>query len=434
MRRRTVVVLVSVGAAVVVTLLGAVGVRALLGREHAGTTRTATTTASPADEAPGFEPIAGSAYGRASESWTVPYLLPEGYTQTLVSDETTLDVYPGTPDLHDMNTQNATGVDAGRYLYNTYEVASGAVLGVTDLRTGESKVIADGADWGFDWRHLDGIRWTPWGTLLFDEEAPGGHVYEAFLAGDDPTTIVDVRERPEIGAMRHEGIDVGTDGSVYVVDELDGGSIYRFVPDMRGDLSHGELFALKLTGLADDEQAWDPGAMDRKVGAFDWASLDPATAASDGDMAANAVAATEFGRPEDVEIIGETLYVANTSEDRVIAIDLAARTVSGFVEAGVNVPVEEEGVVTGLRFPDGLAEGPDGALWIVEDNAFSDIYRAIGDRDDDGRADRVDLFGSLVDEGAESTGITFGADPAVMYVTVQHPDKPLADGIWAIRR
>ncbi|MFC5789269.1 alkaline phosphatase PhoX [Agromyces tardus] len=430
MRRRTFVALVVSAAAVgVITVVGAAGVRAFMGREDP----TAATTAPPrAVSAPGFEPLAASAYEQESQDWDVPYLLPDGYIQTLVSDETTLDVYPGAPDLHDMNALNESGVDAGRYLYNTYEVATHSVLGATDLRTGASKVIADGADWGFDWRHLDGIRWTPWGTLLFDEETPGGHVYEAVLADGDPSTIVDVRERPQVGALRHEGIDVGADGAVYVVDERDGGSIFRFVPDVPGDLSAGTLSALRLTALDDAAQAWDPDAIDRKVGAFEWVALDRAAVASDADAAANSVAATEFGRPEDVEIIGETLYVANTSEDRVIAIDLAERTVSGFVEAGVNVPVEEEGVVTGLRFPDNLAEGPDGALWIVEDNAFSDIYRAAPDRDGDGRADRVDLFGSLVDQGAESTGITFGTDPMVVYVSVQHPDKPLADGIWAI--
>jgi uncharacterized protein len=88
----------------------------------------------------------------------------------------------------------------------------------------------------------------------------------------------------------------------------------------------------------------------------------------DADAASNAVNATEFGRPEDVELIGDTLYVANTTEDRVIAIDLSHQTVSTFVEAGLNVPVEDQDAqVTGFNTPDNLAQGPDGRLWIVED-------------------------------------------------------------------
>ena len=46
--------------------------------------------------------------------------------------------------------------------------------------------------------------------------------------------------------MRHEGIGADQDGAVYIIDELNGGSIYRFVPTVRGDLSDGQLYALRL--------------------------------------------------------------------------------------------------------------------------------------------------------------------------------------------
>lgn len=42
----------------------------------------------------------------------------------------------------------------------------------------------------------------------------------------------------------------------------------------------------------------------------------------DADAAAILVHATEFGRPEDLELIGQVLFVANTSEGRVIAVNL----------------------------------------------------------------------------------------------------------------
>lgn len=381
-----------------------------------------------------YEPIAGSAYGQASSSWTVPYIVPAGYNQWMVQDETVLDVYPGVDDLHDMNTQNERGHQSGRYMYNTYEVDAGGVVAVTDLKTGESKVLVDGAAWGFDWNRLDGIRWTPWNSLLITEETPGGKVYEIFLEKHDPTKVTDVKERTALGSLRHEGIDVGKDGSVYVIDELNGGSIYKFVPKKKNDLSEGTLYALKITGLTDAQQVWGQGTYRSKVGAFEWVALDQALARTDGDAASNAVHATEFGRPEDVEIIGQTLYVANTSEDRVIAIDLTGKKVSSFVDAGANVPLEVAGVATGFNNPDNLAEGPDGTLWMVEDNDYSDIWHASLDRNGDGKADSVNLFASLTDKGAETTGIYFGNDNKVMYVSVQHPDKPLADGIWAISK
>ena len=378
-----------------------------------------------------FVPLAGSAYGMGSTDWTQPYLLPEGFTQTLVHDETVLDVYPGVDDLHDMNTQNETGAQAGRFLYNTYEVGSNGAVSVTDLKTGAVSVIAQRADWN----RLDGIRWTPWGSLLVTEETTGGKVFELFFAKNDPTTVERIEERTELGAQRHEGIDVTADGSVIVIDELNGGSIFKFVPTVRGDLSQGRLHALKITGLTDAAQKWNQTTFTEKVGAFEWVALDQAQVRVDADAAANAVSATEFGRPEDVEIIGQTLYVANTSEERVVAIDLSKLTVSSFVEAGVNVPVEDKAAgVSGFNNPDNLAEGPDGALWITEDNSFSDIFRAEKDRDHDGASDSVELFASLTDEGAETTGIYFGKNPKELFATVQHPDKDLADGIWKITR
>jgi secreted PhoX family phosphatase len=153
----------------------------------------------------------------------------------------------------------------------------------------------------------------------------------------------------------------------------------------------------------------------------------------DARAAADDVHATEYGRPEDLEIIGQTLYVANTTEDRVLAIDLKKLVVTSFVEAGVNVAVEDGGLgVTGFANPDNLAEGPDGRLWIVEDNVPSDIWVAEKDADHDGAADGVHLFASLVDPGAEGTGIYFGKDPKVLFVNVQHASKAKADGTWAI--
>jgi hypothetical protein len=50
----------------------------------------------------------------------------------------------------------------------------------------------------------------------------------------------------------------------YVIDELNGGSIYRFVPTRRGDLSDGQLYALKLTELSDAEQKWDEATYSEK--------------------------------------------------------------------------------------------------------------------------------------------------------------------------
>ena len=140
--------------------------------------------ASAADGPMKFEPIAGSAYGQLTASWTEPFVVPDNCTQSLVSDETVLDIYSGVDDLTDMNTVNETGRQAGRYLYRTHEVGSNGALSVVDLKTGKAKVLVQDAGY----RRLDGLTWTPWGTLLFAEETAGGRLFEVFLDPKDPTT------------------------------------------------------------------------------------------------------------------------------------------------------------------------------------------------------------------------------------------------------
>ena len=389
-----------------------------------------------------FDPIAGSAAGDGSDfDIDAPWIIPEGFEQFRVSDESDLDLYllPTTSagrsnDWHDMNTVNETGRQAGRYLYRTHEVRGnaerGGVVSVVDLRKNETKVLAE--DPSYD--ALDGIEWTPWGTILFAEETTGGRLFEIVLDKKDPSTAVAVIDRPAVGRLAHEGIAVSNRGDVYVVDEFRGqregygGGIYKFVSDTYGDLSSGKLYALKVTGGPDGtgQGEW--------VGPID---------ASDARGSGTAFGGTGWNRPEDLEIIGNTLYCAVTEgpyvggvqqfDGRVLAIDLKSLRVTNFVKPGVNVPVESSGV-TGFDNPDNLAQTPDGRLIIVEDNVPSDIWICGGDKGNTGVADSVELFASLTDDGAEGTGIYFGKDPNTMFVNVQHSKVDDNDATWAIRK
>jgi len=156
-----------------------------------------------------FDPLPGSATV-LTDDWEQPHLIPEGYRMYKVSDESDLNIYIDNPnpdingisrdmsDLSDMNTVNETGKMAGRFLYRTHEVDNGGAVSVVDLKTGEAKVIAQATDGDeplmgptfpefTQGRDLDGIRWTPWGSLLFAEEDPQGRVYEMFFDPQDPT-------------------------------------------------------------------------------------------------------------------------------------------------------------------------------------------------------------------------------------------------------
>jgi hypothetical protein len=410
-----------------------------------------------------FNPIAASAYGPENDAdiATTPWVIPEGYVQSIVSDESDLDIYVA-QDWNDMNTVNETGKHAGRYLYRTHEVRAGAItndgnserndggsggaISVVDLKAGVAKELVGRSDW----EALDGIVWTPWQTILFAEEAgttarpdphvpnaTSGLVYELKLDRHDPMTAESVTVRPMLGALAHEGIELDAEGNVYVIDEDRRGSIYKFVPETYGDLSSGQLYALKVMNGA-------------RTGAAEWVALDMGQAQIRAHAAATAVGATEYCRPEDLERIASTLYVALTCEDvdnpantsgqgAVMAIRLGEKPVVSYVvAAGKNVPPEVKpsaftAGVTGFKGPDNLANGPDGKLWILEDNSWSDIWvydPRSGDANGDGYKDGVHLFASLKDKPAEGSGIYFGKDPHTLFVNVQHSgtgnDKTMA--------
>lgn len=379
-----------------------------------------------------------------------PWKLPQGYTQKIVSDESALNIYDGgRNDWHDMNTVNESGHQAGRFLYRTHELRYpanqpvGGALSVVDLKTGVTKLLASDPSWNA----VDGIRWTAWGTLLFGEEVAGGRLFEVTL-NPDLTSVAAVTARPAAGLMAHEGIELDASGNVYVVDEHRGqtigcttgtpcgGSIYRFVPDQYGDLASGALYALKVTG---------PDG----VGHGEWVGpIDP----NNTRESAAAAGATSYQRPEDLEVIGDTLYAAITEgplaqglgkevyDSRVLAINLNTMRVSNFVKPGVNVPVElgapgDADYHTGFDNVDNLAEAPNGDLVIIEDNKPSDIWFASRKMDAFGASVKVKLFASLTDPGAEGTGIYFSPlDPDTLYVNVQHSEAADGDGTWALSR
>jgi len=417
-----------------------------------------------------FKPLDESAN---SADWNpaAPWKLPKGFTQYVVSDEFALNIYdyptwendisgvdvPQNNDWHDMNTVNETGPQAGRFMYRTHEVrgvATGGAVSVVDLKTGETKLLAQDASW----TALDGIRWTPWGTILFAEETAGGRLLEIVLEKDDLMTAADIVERPMVGLLAHEGIDVDADGNVYVVDEHRGrtvtdpadgntcagdipcgGGIYKFVPDVYGDLSSGSLYVLGI----ESSTRRDNTGQGVWLGPID---------ASHARESGTELGGVSYQRPEDVEIIDDTLYVAITEgprdeygreyyEGRVLAINLKTMEVTNFVKAGVNVPVEigrpgDAGHQTGFDSVDNLAEAPNGDLIMIEDNVPSDIWFASTRKVDEfGTSEKVELFASLTDPSAEGTGIYFSpTDPSTLYVNVQHSAVDDGDGTWAITR
>jgi hypothetical protein len=385
-----------------------------------------------------FEPIVPFTGAAAcldpSVAQETPLQLPAGYAQAIIGRQS--DVPTTNAEVNfDMLTLNETGPEAGRYLYRTHEVRPFAALSRIDLWTGESELLAEREDW----ESFDGLVWTPWGTILMAEERivqsdrdPDYPDIERGLVYEYVPGTGGVVARPAIGARSHEGLRFDAAGNLYGISESRGiaqageagqsGAIFKFMPDRRGDLSSGRLYALRVLNGRTGPAVWE--ALD----------LDPTT--FDADGAAQAAGATGWDRPEDLELGLSTgnsrggngiLYVAVTESSDlaqnnglVLKIELNGDQayVSNYVEPGVNVAPESGGDTgTGFDDPDNLALAPNGDLYITEDDAPSDIWVARGPGS---VAAQVEPFARLLDCGAETTGIYFARNGRTLWVNSQH--------------
>lgn len=353
-------------------------------------------------------------------------VLPAGFVATPVAREGS-----GYPDLADQSTENESGWETGRFLYRTHETGSNSAVSVTDLMTGQSRIVAQRADW----ERFDGILWTPWGTVLASEEASptaqrdpefpnstGGFVYEINPETGASKTLA------AVGARAHEGLKFDKDGNLYGISERTPGYIYKFVPDRKRDLTKGQLYVMRLIADEGDRTGW-----------AEWVALDRDSVKIDSDAQADAAGATGYGRPEDLEIGTSTgndlrgnhmLYAAITSENRVIAIDLDPGVrghknqvyVSDYVRNGVNAPAD-------FTAPDNLALDKAGNLYITEDpggnaaggkTAGDDVWAAPFNPASSRQSRPAERFLSITDCEAEPTGIYFSVSGKTFFVNVQH--------------
>lgn len=216
---------------------------------------------------------------------------------------------------------------------------------IIDLATREVRTIVRGMT------ICDGIRTTPWGTVLATEEdfnSDTGSVYEILNpittnqytvldrgSGGGPAVIVDqngadasaqIVKRPALPIIRYEGFLVDSTGVIIAGDEerpgsyepgdTDGGAIYKFIPETlhtlgpissldQSPLTAGTNYALQVS-CVDNRQQFGQGC---EIGAGAWVPL-PLTPASEasadegtpriGREAAHAVGATGYYRPEDL--------------------------------------------------------------------------------------------------------------------------------------
>lgn len=412
-----------------------------------------------------FAPLTSSAGPTANEAAPITLSNP-GFTQLTIADRTTQNtLVPGSNSGNwDMITANETGPNAGRYLFMPFETGTGGVQRIdlqdTNYNTRTTTIVAPGTQ-GFV--AGDASRWTPWGSYLTAEESWGagsskGRLFEVTNATTAAANGGNFIQRSIIPHVSHEGLAFDSNNSLYFIDELNGGAIFKYVSAnplaTTGNdfFAAGQTFALKVGAGSQFEGTNGPAI----TGGFTWEAISNATGgalsgvsvlASDGNIdgraSATAVAATGYNRPEDLEIkissLGDALiYFATTDSDingntgdgrsRVYTMNLTSNEVKLFADSSIVDLGTGVAAGGGFKNADNLALDAEGNVYIIED-------RDGGVEDDIWFAKDINNDGDLLDAGeglarwasngtpgSEFTGLYFDKFNAnVAYVNIQHP-------------
>ena len=366
-----------------------------------------------------------------------------------------------------MNTVNETGPHKGRYLFTVFETGQSGVQRI-DLLTGETETIWQGPAPG---SHVafDASYWTPWGSFITAEESwttaaagatsPYGRLFEL----KNPTTArgitlpltassnhdADFVHQTVVPRVSHEGIQFDQQGSMYFIDELNGGNVYKFTSAakwgeiMSGRANYfdaGQTFVLQVGS----------GSVPNATGAFTWVPFTDANGVGlngaltitdvngvssvDGRNTTNLAAfkGTDYQRPEDLQlqtVAGrQYLYMATTTTNEVYRVDLQRNLITVFADRATIDLATGAAAGAALSSPDKLAIDHDGNIYIIEDRnggVDDDIWFARdlnmdGDLADAGEG--LARWASNGTTGSEFTGLYFDpTDKRRAWVNIQHP-------------
>jgi len=420
-----------------------------------------------------FSPLTSSAaalpVGDPEEATPITLANPDWSQQTLADRKTQNDLVPGSNSGNwDMITSNETGPDAGRYLFMPFETGTAGVQRIdTQNPHYEQRTVTIVAPGTQGFGSGDASRWAPWGGYLTAEESWGtgstrGRLFEVtnpITAGPDGGNFV---WRDIVPRVSHEGLAFDSNNTLYFVDELNGGSIYKYVsanPNASsGDeyFAAGQTFALRVGAGGQFEGNNGPAitgpgtwvAITNELGGplvgvsvtLPDLTIDGRASADDDD-----VLATGYNRPEDMVLQTladgtQLLYFATTDSDvnadsgdgvsRVYTVNLTTNEVKLFAAPQSIDLATGLAVGGGLRNADNLAIDHEGNIYIVEDRgggSDDDIWFAVDLNKDGDIADAGEGLARWVSNGtagSEFTGLYFDwRKPNVAYVNIQHPSS-----------
>ena len=417
-----------------------------------------------------FTPLASSAGPTADEAMPMTLSNPD-FSQRSVADRVT-QLAAGAPNSGnwDMITVNETGPHKGRFLFTVFETGQSGVQR-HDVVTGTTETIWQSPEPG---GHVafDASYWTPWGTHITAEESwcsdptgctesPYGRLFElrnptTAPAITDPLTPssndgADFVHRNVIPRTSHEGIQFDKAGNMYFIDELNGGSLYKYTPAASwGEIksgrseyfSAGQTFVLRVgdgnTPNATGRYTWVPitdesgAALPGAITIIDPNGVSSVDARNTTDLPP--FKGTDYQRPEDLQIQtvhgAQYLYVTTTTTNEIYRLALNSDTIEVFADRGTTDVATNAAVGSALASPDNLAIDHDGNIYIVEDRNgavdddiwFAQDLNQDGDLDDAGEG--IARWASNGTPGSEFTGLYFDpTDKRRAWVNIQHPDS-----------
>ncbi|HEX5997765.1 MAG TPA: alkaline phosphatase PhoX [Jiangellales bacterium] len=417
-----------------------------------------------------FTPLTSSAGPTSDESKPIT-LSNAAFQQRSIADRTTqlANDAPNSGNW-DMITVNETGPHKGRFLFTVFETGQSGVQR-HEVATGRTETIWFSPELG---GHVafDASYWTPWGTYITAEESwcsdpagctdsPYGRLFEL----KNPTTAPAITEpltatsndgaefvhQNVIPRTSHEGIQFDKAGNMYFIDELNGGSLYKYTPAASwGEIMSGrsDYFAAGQTFVLRVGDGNTPNA----TGSYTWVPFTDATGAAvpgaititdpNGVTSVDArnttdlpaFKGTDYQRPEDMQLQtvhgAEYLYVTTTTTNEVYRLALDTDTIDVFANRATSDLATGAPVGSALASPDNLAIDPDGNIYIIEDRGGGvddDIWLA-RDLNQDGDLNDADegigRWASNGTPGSEFTGLYFDpTDKRRAWVNIQHPDS-----------
>ena len=325
-----------------------------------------------------------------------------------------------------------------------------------NLQTGKATTIATGIN------DNDPVRATPWGTIIFGEEAGDGAMYELIDplsvegATIDRTTGAssspNIRRLDALGFNAYEGLAVLPNGVTYYGNELSanngapGGAYYKFVPTTpwtggapitsldQSPYASGKVYALRVGSSSNFGQGF-------QYGTGSWRELVGASGARLAPLAVTEKA-TGYYRPEDIDLdrgalaAGNVRFCGNNTgrdsaryfgETICFTDGTLAASASGTTKPEVQLLVQGS---PEFNMPDNIAYQPGRGNWIVHEdgstgagfnNKNNDLWSCLDDgQDDNTMSDGCIRIGSLNDFDAEWTGGFFDASGQHFYISIQH--------------